>query len=179
MDHFLGLRLFHPPFLSKITEITSKSIFELIILHTYIWIYNHTYIHKHIIHTHIYAHICVHIWNFFKSLNKEWRNFSHIGRMTEAERLPGSVTRSSHSGAQVPQEDENRAASAPDKETKMWFEMRLQSSILYPGVAAIPGLTTEKENRTCNHDGQDSGTQVILSRASEHPELLTQDPVSG
>lgn len=65
------------------------------------------------------------------------------------------------------------------RKQNMWFEMRLQSSILYPGVAAIPGHTAEKENRTYNQDGQDSGTQVILSIASERPELLTQDPVSG
>lgn len=50
--------------------------------------------------------------------------------MTEAEHLPGSGSRSSHWAAQIPQEDENRAASVPNKETKYIYGLKWGSRAL-------------------------------------------------
>lgn len=85
--------------------------------------YNYTYINT--LHTYMRVYIYMYMFEIvFKSLNQEWRKFLHMERMTEAERLPGSGTGSSPWGAQVPQEDENRATSVLDKETKymVWNE---------------------------------------------------------
>lgn len=147
MDHFPDLRLSHPSFLSEVSEITSKSVFELII------IYNYTYINT--LHTHVcvYTYICTCLKLFLNLWTRNGGNFYILKGWLKLSIYQAMELEVALEGHKYPRRMKTEPPLYLTRKQNIWFEMRLQSSVLYPGVAAISGLTAEKENRTRNHDG--------------------------